>query len=186
MSKNETITSQEESQLTALFAQVRKAEVEVPPYMKARVLAHLRQDQKQVRGSLFFWKALSLGSLMSLLFLGIFSFNLYQKSTSDGITQQAYVIHIDFNSEDRGLVAKAEIELPKDVHFVSSKKQIREERSLTLPVDIKAVGRGKLPFVVSSSFSGEKDIKVRLLNENNELVREKVLKLKFARQGLIL
>jgi hypothetical protein len=182
MSKNETISSQEEKQLTALFAQVRQAEVDVPYYMKARVLARLKQDHKQPRG-LFFWKALAIGSLLSMLFLGVFSLNLYQKSISDGFTRQAYVIHIDFDPSDRGLVAKAEIELPKDVHFVSSKKQIREERSLTLPVDIKAAGRGKLPFVVTSDFSGEKDIKVRLLNENNELVREKILKLKFAKQG---
>jgi hypothetical protein len=98
------------------------------------------------------------------------------------MTKQAYVIHVDFNQADKNIVAKAEIELPKDVHFVSSRKEVREENRLTLPVDIKATGRGKLPFVVSSDFSGEKLIKVRLLNEDNQLVREQILKLKFAKE----
>jgi hypothetical protein len=182
MTKNETLTQQEETQLKSVFSSIRQAEVEAPVFLKARVLAHLKDDRKQ-RHSLFFWKALSAGSLFSLIFLGVFSFNLYKKSPTDGITQQAYVIHIDFNQADKNVVANAEIELPKDVHFVSSKKEIREESKLTLPVDIKVAGRGKLPFVVTSEFSGEKEIKVRLLDENNQLVREQVLKLKFAKQG---
>jgi hypothetical protein len=182
MSKNETLTPKEEIQLNALFARVRAADIEAPPYLKTRVLAQLRDLKKQNR-SLLFWKALSAGSLLGLLFLGALSFNLYQKSNSDGLTKQAYVIHIDFNQADRDVVAKAEVELPEDVHFVSSKKEIREERTLSLPVDVKVAGRGKLPFVVTSDYSGEKEIKVRLLNENNELVREQILKLKFAKQG---
>src|SRR5437868_2361069 len=154
MTKNETLSGQEETQLNSLFARVKGADVEAPPYLQARVLAHLKHDKKQ-SNSLLFWKTLSVGALLSVLFLGFISFNLYQKSNSDGITQQAYVIHIDFNQADRDVVARAEIELPKDVHFVSSKKEIREERKLILPVDIKIAGRGKLPFVVTSDFSGE-------------------------------
>jgi len=182
MNNNENLTPEQKQQLSAIFAQVRAAEVEVSPYLKTRVLAHILQGRKQ-SGSLFFWKALALGSFFSVLFLGILSFNLYQKTHADGITQQAYVIHIDFDQADKDIVATAEIELPDDVHFVSSKKEIREERKLSLPVDVKMAGRGKLPFVVSSDFSGEKEIKVRLLNENDQLIREQVLKLKFAKQG---
>ena len=182
MSKNEKLSPQEEKQLSSIFAQVRAIDLEVSPYLKTRVLANLRQSPEQT-GRLFFWKSLALASLFSVLFLAFVSLNLYQKSRTDGVTQQAYVIHIDFDQADKDVVATAEIELPEDVHFVSSKKEVREERKLSLPVDVKMAGRGKLPFVVTSDFSGEKEIKVRLLNENDQLVREQVLKLKFAKQG---
>lgn len=182
MAKNETLSSKEEQQLNTLFSQLREMEVEASPYLKTRVLAHL-DEQKKIRRSLLFWKLLSAGSVMSVVIVGFLALGLYQKAPSDGVTKQAYVIHLDFNQADKNLVAHAEVELPQDVHFVSSNKAIQEERKLKLPVQVKEAGRGKLPFVVTSEFSGEKEIKVRLLNEKDELVREQVLKLKFAKQG---
>lgn len=181
MSEDETLTRQEQEQFTSLFNELRAATVEAPPFLKTRVLAHTKR-QNESSQKLFFWKSLAGLSLFAFLLLGVFSWNLYQNSHADGMTKQAYVIHVDFNQADKNIVAKAEIELPKDVHFVSSRKEVREESRLTLPVDIKATGRGKLPFVVSSDFSGEKLIKVRLLNEDNQLVREQILKLKFAKE----
>ena len=53
---------------------------------------------------------------------------------------------------------------------------------MKLPIDIKAAGRGKLPFVVASDSQGEKKILVRLLDENNLVVREQVLKFRFAKK----
>jgi len=178
---NDKHSSQDEKVLKDLFAQVKRAQIEPSPYMKTRVLAHWRESRTS-RG-LMFWKMLSGVSLTAVLVLGFVSFQLMQQKKSDGVTQQAYVIHIDFNQGDREMVAQAEVELPEHVHFVSSNKSIRDEKKLTLPVDVKALGRGKLPFVVASDVSGEQSIRVRLLNEKNELVREQVMKLRFAKQG---
>lgn len=174
-------TSQDEKAMREIFARVQKAPLEPSTFMKTRVLAHWRESRAN-RG-LRFWKLLSGISLAGVLVLGFTSYRLLQQKPSDGITQQAYVIHIDFNQSDKEMVALAEVELPENVHFVSGNKEIREERKLTLPVSVKALGRGKLPFVVSSENSGEKSIRVRLLNEKNELVREQMLKLTFAKQG---
>lgn len=168
--------------LAEIFQRAKQAEVPAPAYLKTRVLAHLRESRAGGKG-LLFWKLLSAGSLTAMLVMGVFSYQAYQQKPTDGITQQAYVIHIDFNQDDKTLVAQAEVELPEHVHFVSSRKEIRAESKLRLPVDVKALGRGKLPFVVASEVSGEKSIRVRLLNEKNELVREQVLKLTFAKQG---
>ncbi len=173
--------SPDQKALQDLFARVQKAPVELSPYLKTRVLAHWRE--KRAPKGLLFWQWLSGVSLAGVLALSFVSYQLLRQKKSDGLTQQAYVIHIDFNQSDRDLVAQAEVALPEHVHFVSSNKEIREERKLTLPVSVKALGRGKLPFVVSSDISGEKSIRVRLLNEKNEVVREQVLKLTFAKQG---
>lgn len=174
-------SSPDEKALQELFARVQKAPMEPSPYLKTRVLAYWRE--KHAPKGLLFWKLLSGISLAGFLALSFVSYQLLQQKKSDGLTQQAYVIHIDFNQSDKEMVAQAEVELPEHVHFVSSNKEIREERKLTLPVSVKALGRGKLPFVVSSDISGEKSIRVRLLNEKNEVVREQVLKLTFAKQG---
>jgi hypothetical protein len=182
MSKYDDTKSNDEKRLSALFQQVKQVDIEAPPYLKARVLARLKEEAKY-KGSLLFWKLLSFGSLTAIILLGFVSLNLYKKTNSDGLTQQAYVIHVDFNQSDLDRIQQAEVELPNDVHFVSSNKSVREERTMKLPIEVKALGRGKLPFVVSSDFSGEKEIKVRLLNSKNELVREQVLKLKFAKEG---
>jgi hypothetical protein len=66
---------------------------------------------------------------------------------------------------------------------MSKKGMVKDRKNLTLPVQIKNAGRAKLPFVVASSVEGEQNIKVRLLDENNVLVREQVLKFKFAKTG---
>lgn len=171
----------EDKQIKDLFERVKSAELGPSPYLKTRVLARMSEPAQK---GFNFWKALSFASLAAVFILGFVSLQLLrQQRKSDGITQQAYVIHIDFNQSDKNMVAQAEVELPEHVHFVSSNKDIRDERTLTLPVDVKVLGRGKLPFVVASDVSGEKSIRVRLLNEKNELVREQVLKLTFAKQG---
>lgn len=186
MSKNETPDiskqQQDEKEIREIFARVRAAHLAPSPYMKTRVLAHVREGRKQ-SNVLLFWKLLTAGSVLGMVMTGFFGYRLLQKSPSDGLTQQAYVIQIDFNQDDQELVAQAEVELPEDVQFVSSNKDIRAEKTLRLPVEVKSLGRGKLPFVVSSGISGEKFVKVRLLNDKDELVREQVLKLSFAKQG---
>lgn len=189
MSKNENLSSklslQEEQQLGTLFSRLKDIQVEAPVYMKTRVLAHLKEDQllqKQKR-SLFFWKCVSLGSLASLALVLFFNFGLMTKENPEAFSRQAYVIHVNFNQMDQEMVAGAEIELPEDVRFVSSNKEIQNERRLKLPVSVRNLGRGKLPFVVTSDVLGEKAIKVRLLNEKDELVREQTLKVKFAKEN---
>ncbi|WP_413288100.1 hypothetical protein [Bdellovibrio sp. HCB337] len=182
MSKNETLTQQEEQQIGAIFSQLRDAKVEAPLYMKTRVLAHLNEDGKQKK-SLLFWKILSMSSLASLAIVLFVGFQMMNKHSEEVLAKQAYVIHIDFNQMDQQMVAGAEIELPEDVRFVSSNKEIQKEKRLKLPVSVKSLGRGKLPFVVTSDLAGEKSIRVRLLNEKDELVREQIFKVKFAKEG---
>lgn len=182
MAKNEN-PQHEEQQLQGLFRQLKDIQIEPSPYLKTRVLARAKEDRAS--RSLLLWKLISAGSVCAVLALSVVSYRLYQnqKAAPAAVTQQAYVIQIDFNAADKELVARAEVELPPGVHFVSSNKQISQERKLTLPVQVKSLGRGKLPFVVAADFSGEKEIEVRLLDQNDELIRKQVLKMKFAKEG---
>lgn len=181
-SKRDLTQSMDEAQIQDLFAQVKTAKIEPSPYMKTRILARLRETQTQ-KQRLFLWKWLTGGAFVAALFLGVLSVRLYERTHQDGVVRESYVIQVDFNQTDLEKVAKAEVVLPEDVHFVSSKREIRAERRLKLPMTLKSAGRGKLPFVVTSTAPGEKKITVRLLDENNGLVREQVLKFQFAKNN---
>ncbi len=177
MSQNEN--DQQNEQIRNLFLKVENAQVEPSAFMKTRVLAHLKEGQIQQK-TVRFWQFLSVGSFAVMILIGSYAMYTLNAVKNDGITNQAYVIHVDFNQDDLSKVARAEVSLPDDVNFMS-KGKVHSLRQMTLPVQIKTAGRGKLPFVVSSAVEGEKSIKVRLLDENNNLVREQILRFKFAK-----
>lgn len=180
MSQNEKLNQQEQQILTDLFAKVNKTQIEPSPYLKTRVLAHVKEAQNHQK-TLRFWKFLSASSFAVMLLIGVYTYKAFNLNENNAITNQAYVIHVDFNQEDLSKVAKAEITLPDDVNFMSAKGKLSTLRSLTLPITVKNLGRSKLPFVVSSAVDGEKNIQIRLLDLNNNLIREQNLKFKFAK-----
>jgi hypothetical protein len=180
-SEKENFMSQND--LNSLFQQARKADFEPSPYMRTRILAQLRDDQKPA-ARIKIWKLFTAISLSALVLVSAYTLNLMSKIESNGVVTQAYVIHVNFNENDLAQVAKAEVVLPDDVNFVS-KGLAQNKRSLKLPIDVKSVGRGKLPFVVTSKTDGEKLIRVRLLDENDNLIREQDLNFKFAKQDNI-
>lgn len=183
MSQNENKNNlNEQEALEAIFGQVRRAHIEPSPYLKTRVLAHLKAGQKHQK-NLRFWQFFSAGSFAAMLLVAIYAVDITKTLKTDGAANQAYVIHVEFNQDDLSKVAQAEVVLPDDVYFKSSKGKLRDQRQLKLPVELKTAGRGKLPFVVTSEAEGEKSILVRLLDENNNVVREQTLKFKFAKSG---
>lgn len=171
----------ESEQMRSLFSSVRAADIEPSPYLRTRVLAHLTDEFKQ-SNQLKFWKFFSAGSFVAMAMMGFYVMNTFNPSSTAASSQQAYVIHVDFNQNDLSHVAQAEVVLPDGVKFVTKNGSIDSKKSLRLPIDIRSVGRGKLPFVVSSDSVGDKEILVRLLDENNQVVRDQVLKFKFAKK----
>lgn len=170
-----------QNDLKKLFQNVHDADFEPSPYMRTRILSQLREDQKPaVRIQI--WKLLTIFSLTALVLVGTFAITLMNRIEITGVASQAYVIHVNFNENDLHQVAQAEVVLPDDVNFVSKKRLDDSTRTLKLPINIKSAGRGKLPFVVTSKTDGKKLIRVRLLDENDNVVREQVLNFKFAKQ----
>ena len=61
-----------------------------------------------------------------------------------------------------------------------------ETKILRLPLKLDFMGRSRLPFVVSSSEVGTQILHVRLYDENSKFLKEKNLKVRFAKnQGTI-
>ncbi|MBL7669751.1 MAG: hypothetical protein JNM39_04640 [Bdellovibrionaceae bacterium] len=170
------------TQIKSLFQAAKDTELEPSPYLRVRVLASL-----QMRRSSFLrvnsWKLVSAVSTFALVLVSTYALNLQRKAEPTVVAQQSYVIHVNFSEDDMTRVVKAEVVLPEGVGFVSKKGLTDGKKSLRLPIDIKSTGRGKLPFVVTSTVGGEQKILVRLLDEQNHLVREQYLKFKFAQNG---
>lgn len=182
MSQNENNPQNNEEIVKSMFLKVGNSQLEPSPFLKTRVLIHVKEGQKHQK-TVRFWQFFSASSFAVMLLIGFYAIHTLNSVKNNGIANQAYVIHVEFNQDDLSKVAKAEVMLPEEVNFMSSKGKVHSQRQMTLPVQIKTAGRGKLPFVVSSSVEGEKNIRVRLLDENDNLVREQVLKFKFAKSG---
>lgn len=182
MSQNENdFKSEDKDQIANLFQAVNNVSLDPSPYMRTRVLAVLREDQRPFY-RVKVWKLFSAVSMFVLVLVSAYAISLMNKIESSGVAREAYVIHVNFSENDLSKVANAEVVLPDGVRFVSKKGLAEGKKMLRLPIDIKSVGRGKLPFVVTANSDGEKQILVRLLDEHNQLVREQVLNFKFARQ----
>jgi hypothetical protein len=166
--------------MSEVFKGVRASGIEASQFMKTRVLAQLRQE-RQFKRKLFMWQFVTAGSLAALVATFFIGFKMISQIKADAFTREAYVIHVDFTQNDRQQVAAAEVELPQGVHFVS-KSGVASLHKLRLPVDVKAAGRGKLPFVVSADDPGEKRIVVRLLNRDDQVIREQIFNYRFAKQ----
>ncbi|MBK7961839.1 MAG: hypothetical protein IPK04_11975 [Bdellovibrionales bacterium] len=170
------------AQIKSLFQAAKDTDLEPSPYLRVRVLASL-----QMRRSSFLrinsWKIVSAVSTLALVLVSTYTLNLHRRAEPTVVAQQSYVIHVNFSEDDLTRVVKAEVVLPEGVGFVSKKGLTDGKKSLRLPIDIKSAGRGKLPFVVTSTVGGEQKILVRLLDEQNHLVREQYLKFKFAENG---
>lgn len=162
-----------------LFKKVQDLKVE-QPYLHTRVLASLHQTQ-QLEKSILVWKLLFGLSLTFSMALISWNYIFNDKYITKAATDTSYVIHLNFDDHDKQSVANAEIELPDDVYFIKANNEKLADRKLKLPVSIKEIGRGKLPFVLTSNSVGAKTILVNLLDENNNLVKKQILKLKFAK-----
>lgn len=165
--------------LKKLFQDVQNLQVE-QPFLETRVLAHLEHSQKMQKKVLF-WQVLFGMSLSFSLALVFWTLKAADKQIPQAYANTSYVIHLNFDETDKAKIAQAEIELPDDVYFVKANNEKINERKLKLPVTIKEIGRGKLPFVLTSESFGAKNISVSLFDEDNNLIKKQTLKLKFAK-----
>lgn len=181
MSHQNENNSTDMNEIRAIFSEAAHIEDLSSPYLATRVLAQVASKNRESK-RLLFWKVLSGFSLSVSLGLALF---ISQRPASNGIANvaQAYVIHVDFNQDDSLRVAQAEVELPEGVHFSSNRPEVRALRSMKIPFKVNAEGKYKLPFVVASDLTGTQVLKVRLFDLENNLVKSKEMKIKFAKQN---
>ncbi|MGE4131517.1 MAG: hypothetical protein AB7F86_07745 [Bdellovibrionales bacterium] len=150
------------------------------PFFAARVVARAGLGEKSSAAKeVWIWKWIAGISLTAALAL-VVALKVQSPSTPQEMlfTYQPYVIQVDFEAEDTGLVASAEVILPEGVSFVSKNKVVRSLRQLRLPIsDLKD---GKLPFVLVAEKEGEFAVLVKMYGESDEVVRTKVMNFHFA------
>lgn len=175
-----------ESESRSAFQSMRNAELEPSPFMKSRILARLEEKKsvgwREAWSNAWVWRAVSAVAITACAVLII---TRTQDTTNSNQGQvyalQPYVIHLDLGGEGLRDAQIAEVELPDGVKFVSkAHPEISELRKLQLPVPDSSTGRSRLPFVVRADRVGVQDLKLKILNEKNEVIEERVLSVNFA------
>ena len=171
----------QEERVRGIFNKLNKDELTPNPYLKTRILAE-SHALNESRKKLNFWRLVSSLALTSLV-LTILMINQKPMSMNTLALNRPYVIHVSFSEQEVGLVAAAEVILPKGVYFHSDKNpQVRDIRKLRLPVGAQMDGRTRLPFVVvADKENGVKKIQVRLFDNNNNLIKENFIKVNLNR-----
>lgn len=172
---------EQEERVRGIFNKLNKDELTPHPYLKTRILAE-SEALNDSRKKLNFWRLVSSLALTSLVVIVTLT-SFKPKPMNTLALNRPYVIHVNFSEQEVGLVAAAEIVLPKGVHFYSDKNpQVREIRKLRLPVGAQVDGRTRLPFViVADKASGVRKIQVRLFDNNNNLIKENFIKVNLNR-----
>lgn len=181
MSQNEN-NNNEDKVVIDLFSIINNTETEPSPYMQARVLSKLQEDRVQLL-KLRLWQTLAVIFFVTSISLTMYQMNFSKPKESLRYVGQSYVIHFEIKQAELLEATQAEVVLPDGVHFVSSKGVLDNEKKLKLAVDIKKIGLSKLPFVFSADVKGEKEIRIRFLGQNNQLIHEHVLKYKFVEKA---
>ncbi len=171
----------QEERIRGILNKLNQDELTPHPYLKTRILAE-SEALNESRKKLNFWRLVSTLALTSLV-VTVLMTSFKRKSLNTLALNRPYVIHVNFSDKEVGVIAAAEIELPKGVHFYSDKNpQVREMRKLRLPVGAQFDGRTRLPFViVADKAKGIKKIQVRLFDTNNNLVKENFIKVNLNR-----
>lgn len=166
-----------------LLSQVKVLDVEPSPYLMPRTLAHM-DFRSLYQRKIIFWRSLSVFFSVVLMVFVFYSPLFFHKwGETEKVINQAYVLHVDFSQETRETrIAQVEISLPHGLSFVSHQHVVADLKNLRLPFSPDNKGKVRLPFVVQSSTQGSKWIYLKFLDEDNELVKEKKIKVSFAKE----
>lgn len=174
-----------EGQMARIFAPVKQAGIEAPPFMKTRIMTRL-EDRKSVR-EIWIWRFIAGIAVAACAVLLVTRTSLPTQLAGDGsqhYAMQPYVIHVELEGDKLPGARVAEVELPAGVHFVSkSHPEVAELRKMRLTVPQATGGRSRLPFVVSSEKPGLAELKLKIFDEKDAVVHERVLSVKFAYSG---
>lgn len=173
-----------ETKTKQAFGPMRDSPVEAPPFMKSRIMARLDEKSRLSR-QVRLWKwatGLATGAcaITAVVALGPWRTQPTQGSAAY-LAMRPYVIHVDLGGERLAGARSAEVELPEGVHFVSkTHPEVAELRSMRLEVPEAFEGRSRLPFVVTSDKEGLARLKLKIFDDGDQLLQERVLSVRFA------
>lgn len=175
------MTKFEEKDINSLFQQAKKDfKPEVNPFLKTRILAEVEgKNEKSLKNILLKpWMMFLQGGVVAILL--VLSVNQIQKDQVEAFVGQAYAINIELEKINDRSVAFIKVNLPSDVIFYSKTRNgsLSRKRSLLLPMETIAAFE-KLPIVIKSKGVGSKKIKLTLLDQQKNKIKEKQIKMKF-------
>jgi len=166
-----------ENSVRRIFREVEHS-FEAPPHLKTRVLATLRERNRNSL-KLRFWKVLACASSLACVVAITLSFIQDPVPTYAAVTGKPFVVRIELEPFRKEGIRFAQIELPEGVTFYSEKyRDLENTRELKVAFAWNQ-NYANLPFVIRSSLRGSKKIRVRFLDESHHTVLEKMINLKF-------
>ena len=164
------------------FSALKSARIEAPPFRKSRILAQL-EGRKKASREVLFWRLIA--GVATCACIALVAFNSRSLFSSEGneslYAMKPYVIHVDFGNEKLTGAMIAEVELPDGVKFFSkAHPEVSKLTSMRMDIPDVIEGRSRLPFVVTADRPGIAHLKIRIMDENNQLVRERVISVNFA------
>ncbi len=165
----------DQNQVAEILKTLKSVELNPSPYMKTRVLAHVRERAHARKVRIWKWFGI-LSPIASMMIVAGF-FYLTQPNFKAEINQPI-LVSVEVKQVNTLHAELAEISLPDGVFFYSKKyPELKEKRTLT--VSAEAFANGSLPLVIKSENTGKKSIKVQFKDNNNQIIGEKVIQIKF-------
>lgn len=162
-----------------IFKTVKDSYFEGSPYMKTRVLAVMREQQRN-RKKVFFWQKVAGAISMAALAVVLVVANLDSPKYFDANMQEALAVRLPLEEFKGHKVAYAEIELDNGVEFYSqSFPEISEQVRLNVDWNKIVANNYILPIVVKGMEPGTKVVRVKFMDENQNMVDEKVVPIRF-------
>jgi hypothetical protein len=150
------------------------------PYFAQRVLAHAA-SRKQEK-TLFFWKwvsatSVAFGCLMSFYFYTT-SINKLDFDYKKAPTNKYMVLQLNELPQDSRIVYVT-LELDRDMDFSLSDPTLVGKKELTIAIDTLNSKDARLPFVFLSRVAGKKNVRIKFLDEDFNVVKEDQYNLEF-------
>jgi hypothetical protein len=165
-----------ERRVNGLFRQADEIPLEPSPFLKTRILAHVREARAKRSG--LCWKVWALASsAASLLLLALVLWPM--KSSLIANVDQKIAVRVEVAALEDNVVAYAKVELPEGVSFVSTKyPELQKARGVTLAW-IPEFERHGLPVIIQASSPGRKTVRILLLDRNHAVRKTKEVTITF-------
>jgi hypothetical protein len=165
-----------ERRVRQLFRQAEQIALEPSPFLKTRILAHVREARAEKSG--LRWKVWALASsAVSLLLLAVVLWPVQSSLIAD--VNQKVAVRIEVAALENNVVAYAKVELPEGVSFVSTNyPELQSAREVSLAW-MPEFERHGLPFVIQASSAGKKTIRILLLDRTDTVRKTKEVTITF-------
>lgn len=175
-------SEQLEMEVKTLLRGLRQEKLEPSPYLKTRVMAQVREASvPRLSLSALFRGVAVASTLVIAAVVGLWQFSSPDESFQAS-AHQPVAVRLDIKDLQNQKISRASVELPKGVQFFSKRfPKIQEQDVLQLSFNEEQANPmpAALPIVIQAGEAGMKSVKVRFFNQDNRMVAEKTLKIRF-------